>query len=261
MSKVTSRGAQNLGPYTADQFRSGDPYEVSRGRLIPCPPRGDAHARVIELAASTLETDPAVENAGVDSGLKLAHDTLRAVDVAVNYGEERPGWITVVPPLVVEYVPAHVNEAELRIKLDELMSAGVRHLWVAHLTAPRHVEVYERGELTRTALPGEMLRAPDVLQNPVPVEALYEREAAHEVALRNLLQRRGYRDLDAVRVAGQLDTLAHQFERKLKRSLTAAERVTLRGRITALGAERVSDVVLDYDGDPLAAWLASPDAR
>ena len=37
----------------------------------------------------------------------------------------------------------------------------------------------------------------------MPVEALYDPDAAHETALRNLLQRRGYADLDAVRKEGR----------------------------------------------------------
>ncbi|KYF47276.1 hypothetical protein BE08_24550 [Sorangium cellulosum] len=52
------------------------------------------------------------------------------------------------------------------------------------------------------ALPGEELLAPGVLKNPVRVEALYDREAAHEATLRNLLQRRGYEDIEAVREEG-----------------------------------------------------------
>jgi hypothetical protein len=46
------------------------------------------------------------------------------------------------------------------------------------------------------------VRLPGVLRNPVPVEALYDRRAAHRVTLRNLLQRQGYENLDAVRAEG-----------------------------------------------------------
>lgn len=55
----------------------------------------------------------------------------------------------------------------------------------------------------RTVLPGQTLSAPGVLENEVPVEALYDRDAAHEVALRNLLQRRGYESIEALREAGR----------------------------------------------------------
>ena len=45
----------------------------------------------------------------------------------------------------------------------------------ARLTGPRRVEVHEPGKRFRKVLPGKMLTAPGVLQNPVRVEALYDR--------------------------------------------------------------------------------------
>ena len=50
-----------------------------------------------------------------------------------------------------------------------------------------------------------------MLRNPVPVKALYDRDAAHEVTLRNLLQRRGYENLDAVRAEGEIAGVAHSI--------------------------------------------------
>ena len=50
----------------------------------------------------------------------------------------------------------------------------------------------------RLANPGDELKAPGVLRNPVPVEALYDKQAPQRVTLRNLLQRHGYENLDAV---------------------------------------------------------------
>jgi len=55
----------------------------------------------------------------------------------------------------------------------------------------------------RTVLPGAALDAPGILKNAVPVEALYDREAAHRHTFKNLLQREGYEDLDAVRDEGR----------------------------------------------------------
>lgn len=54
--------------------------------------------------------------------------------------------------------------------------------------------------------------------------------------------------------------LEHLFERRLRRTLSDRERDTLRARFTSLGPERLSDVVLDLEGDALAAWIASPEA-
>lgn len=65
------------------------------------------------------------------------------------------------------------------------------------------MEVYEKGALPRTLLPGQELVAAGVLQNPVPVEALFDRDAAHTVVLRNLLQRHGYASLEEVRGEGR----------------------------------------------------------
>ena len=58
-----------------------------------------------------------------------------------------------------------------------------------------------------------------------------------------------------------LDPLAHQFERRLGRALTAGERDTLVARLSTLGSHRLGDVVLDLAPDDLAAWLADPNSR
>ena len=54
--------------------------------------------------------------------------------------------------------------------------------------------------------------------------------------------------------------LEHLFERRLRRALTTPERDTVRARFTTLGPERLSDVVLDLEGDALAAWITDPKA-
>ena len=65
------------------------------------------------------------------------------------------------------------------------------------------MEIYEPGTPTRIATSGEMLHAPGILQNAVLVDALYDRSAAHEAVLLNLLQRKGYANLEAVREEGR----------------------------------------------------------
>lgn len=265
MSDAKLRARLGAGPFRPEHVRPGDAYEVSNGHAIQCAPTGGDGTGPNGRGFMVLDSDPMVKQAGVDTGLELGVFTLRAPDVAVGDFPEAPGWVNAVPPLAVEYAAAGQDEDELREKIDDLLRVGTRHLWVVRLTGPRRVEVYEPGKPMRTALPGQALTAPGVLQNPVPVEALYDREAAHEVALQNLLQRRGYRDLDAVRDEGQFEgrfeLAAHQFERRLRRPLGEAERATLRARIASLGAARVGDVVLDLDGAALARWLADPDAR
>ena len=49
----------------------------------------------------------------------------------------------------------------------------------------------------------DILLAPGILQNPVPVRALYNRDVACDEALRNLLQRRGFTSLEAVQAESE----------------------------------------------------------
>ena len=281
MSDAKYLPMRGAGPFRADQLHSGDPYELSNGHAIRCAPTGGDGTGPNLRGGFVLDSDPAVKNAGVDAGFSFGPYTMRAPDVAVGDFAEKPGWIEAVPPLAVEYASVGQDEEQLREKIDDLLRVGVRYLWVVRLTGPRRVEVYEKAKPVRTVLPGEKLTAPGVLQNPVPVEALYDRSAAHEVALTNLLQRKGYSDLDAVRTEGIERgiergiekgiengieegierALAHQFERRLRRTLAADERATLRARLTSLGSERVGDVVLDLDGAALLAWLVDPAAQ
>jgi hypothetical protein len=51
------------------------------------------------------------------------------------------------------------------------------------------------------------------------------------------------------------------FVRRIGRTLTPEEQQALARHAEQLGAERVGEVVLDLDGDALAAWLADPNAR
>jgi hypothetical protein len=221
-------------PVTADQLRPGDPYELSEGRLVECLPTGRRGGRSNLAGGEVLDTDPAVEAAGVDIGVSPRPEMLRAPDIVVGNIPDEPGWATAAPPLAVEYADTGQDEAELQRKIDELLSAGTLWIWVVRLHGTRRVEVYEaapdasqrkgsvRGahvlpravrsavrarplprQPARVAYAGDLLEAPGVLRNAVPVEALYDRDAAHEATLRNLLQRKGYDGLDAVLVEGR----------------------------------------------------------
>jgi len=190
-------------PFRADQIRSGDPYELSNGHAIQCLTTGGRGSRANLLGGSVLDSDPAVEEAGIDTGYSPSSDTLRAPDVAVGNVPNTPGWVQGAPPLAVEYADTGQDEKELAGKIAELLAAGTQRVWVVRLSGPRRVEVHESGQEPHFVHPGEELTAPGILQNPVPVDALYDRQAAHAVTLRNLLQRQGYRDLDEVRGEGR----------------------------------------------------------
>ena len=88
----------------------------------------------------------------------------------------------------------------------------------------------------------------------MPVKALYDREAAHAVTLRNLLERQGYRDLDEVRSEGRDE--GRQEERA--EGEQEGHRQALRESVLAVLAARglpvddVSRAALDAVADPEA---------
>jgi hypothetical protein len=194
---------QSPGPFTADQIAEGEPFELSNGHLIRCESGGGRHGAENAIGARVLGTDPEVKEVGVDTGFTWAPKMLRAPDLAVGNVPNEPGWVKGVPHLALEYADVGQDEGELRKKIQELLEAGTRFLWVVRLTGLRRVEVHEPDKAMRTVLSGELLTAPGVLKNPVPVDALYDRDAADRATLTNLLQRQGFEDLAAVLAKGR----------------------------------------------------------
>jgi len=166
-------------------------------------PTGGRGSKASNVGGSVLASDPQVESVGFDTGYSPSPDTLRAPDLSVGDIPDQPGWVEGAPALAVEYADTGQDEKDLGIKISELLAAGTRWVWVVRMTGLRRVEVHEAGKKMRIVHAGEELRAPGVLANPVPVEALYDRNAAQEVVLRNLLQRKGYSSLEAVQTEGE----------------------------------------------------------
>jgi Uma2 family endonuclease len=223
---TNARSATSHGPFRADQIRPGDRYELSQGHAVWCAPTGGRGARASLVGSAVLGSDPAVESAGLDAGFSPSPDTLRAPDVAVGNVSDQPGWIPGAPLLAVEYADVGQDEQELADKIRELLAAGTRFVWVVRLVGPRRVEVYTAEQPMQLVHPGEELQAPGVLQNPVPVEALYEPQAGLDATLRNLLQRQGYENLDAVRAEAEVLALRENLlEIFLVRGLAVDEEV------------------------------------
>jgi Uma2 family endonuclease len=201
-------GLQDRGPFRAEHLRSGDPYELSNGHAVLCLPTGGSGSQPNRLGASVVGWDPAVKEAGVDTGYSPEPGTLRAPDVAIGNVPNKPGWVPGVPDLAIEYADVGQDEDKLEEKIADLLAAGTKFLWVVRLAGPRRVEVHEPGKKVRTVLPGKLVTAPGVLKNPVRVEALYDRSEAERATLTNLLQRQGYEDIEAVLAAGRNEGLA-----------------------------------------------------
>lgn len=243
-------------PFRADQIREGDPYELSNGHTILRLPMGRLGGRSRLAAGSVLETDPAVKSAGVDVGYSEKPSHLRAPDVSVGNVPDEPGWATEAPQLAVEYAVRGQDEAELQIKIQELFHGGTGFVWVVRLTGPRRVEVHLPGKAMRLARSGENLLALGILQNPVPVDALFDRDAAHEATLRNLLQRQGYASLDAIRAEGaQKGKLEGKLEGELRGRIGALLAVLAARGLPVEDAQR-REIEAARDKRRLDAWIA-----
>ncbi len=247
------KGTRGLG--RADALREGGRYELSDGHSIYCAPTGGDGARGAGLGFEVLDTDPDAESAGVDAGFSPEPGMLRAPDVAVGNVPNARGWINGVPPLAVEYASSGQDEDDLQAKIGEFLARGTAHVWVVRLLGPRRVEVYEANKPMRTLLPGERLAAPGVLRNEVPVEALYDREAAHAVALRNLLQRRGYSGLEEVHEEGREEGLERGLEQGRLAGLASAILSFLDARGVELKAEERLRISSCRDSSTLESWL------
>ncbi|MBI5479577.1 MAG: Uma2 family endonuclease [Deltaproteobacteria bacterium] len=246
------RTEQDQGPFRADQLREGDEYELSRGHPIWCAPQGQRGSQANLAGGEVVDTDADVESAGLDPGFSPEPGTLRAPDVAVGNLRNEPGWGKGAPLLALEYADTGRDEAELQRKIQDLLEARTRVIWVARLVGPRRVEVYEPGQPLRVMVSGEELRAPGILRNPVPVDALFERKVAHEIVLRNLLQRRGYESLDQVRAEGEAEGKAEGEAKGKADALLAV--FALRG--LAVTEEQRGGVLACRDLRALDRWIA-----
>lgn len=228
-SEYGSSWADAPGPWRADQVAEGEQVELCDGHRVDCMSAGGRHGETHLVGALVLRSDPAVEHAGIDVGISFNDGkNLRAPDLSVGADMSRPGWTDQVPPLAVEYADQSQNETQLLKKIGELLAIGTRVIWVVRLVGPLRVEVHEPGEPVRIVGADGELTAPGILKNPVPVRALIDGQAALEATLANLLARKGYAGLDAIREEGVqqgvqqgLDAAREQLHARLQTILAA----------------------------------------
>jgi hypothetical protein len=164
--------------------------------------------------------DPMVESGGVEVGFSPRPEMLRAPDVAIGGVTGSATWEKGVPSLAIEYADAGQDEADLKRKIAELLREGTKLVWVVRLVGPLRVEVHERGQPVRIALPGDELEAPGILANAVPVAALFDKDEARRADLRNLLERFGYGSVEKIRAEGRAAAVLRVLQ---TRELTATE--------------------------------------
>lgn len=237
------------GPFRAEHLCSGDPYELSNGHAVYCSPTGGRGSKAEGAGYKVLSTDPGSEDVGIDTGFSPAPGMLRAPDLSSGRIPDEPGWVKGVPRLAVEYADTGQDEDELAAKIEDLLAAGTELIWVVRLQGPRRVEVYRPGERMRIVSPGETLEAPGILENTVAVEALYDADAANDAALRNLLQRQGYANLEAVLDKGK----AEGELRALRDDLLAV----LDARKVELDAEQRAAIAACAETTVLRRWLVA----
>lgn len=244
---MPSANGPGRGGLRADQVRESDRLELSEGRPIHCAPAGDRHGSAHTQGAKVLGVDPAAAGkVGIDVGYTFGDGKyLRAPDVSVSASREHgPGWATEAPLLAVEYADAGQDEKDLTRKIAELFAAGTRLVWVVRLVGPVRVDVHESGhesgQVMRTAGLDDVLTAPGILQNPVPVRALVDAEAADRAVLHSLLSREGYDSLEAVQA------------RALMRSLL----IVLQSRGLAVGDDVRARIEACRDPELLTRWIA-----
>lgn len=235
--------SETRGPFRPEHVSDGDRYEISRGHPVHVAPAGGRHGKEQLVGALPLATDPAVQDAGIDVGYVLDEQTLRAPDIAIGNVPAAPGWVRGAPLLAVEYADRGTDEEDLQRKIEELLRAGTRVVWIVRLLGPRRVDVHAAGRPPTTVPAGGTLHADGILSRSIPADALFDRTRAREIALDNLLRdpsltaevhQRGV--LDGLREA--VRTLAASFGLGAHPGLEQLDVAELRALVTHLAEHR-----------------------
>lgn len=239
----------------------GSPWELHRGELVEQMGSKDLHGIVMALVAALFRTH-------ARDGLTVMTDvycdlsdesgpSLRAPDVVVvgDLARPRNEAYQGKPILAVE-----IRGTQSKRYLEEKVKLYLDHdwptVWIAHAERGE-VEVISPGSGAVVYRQGSEVPLVGALNKyglrAIPVTALFDdRETSR------------FNDgwvRERARAEVSVETLGRQFARRLGRPLAAAEREALVGRIAALGAPRLEEVVIDLDRAALEAWLADPAAR
>jgi hypothetical protein len=236
---------------------NGSPWELHRGELVEQMGSKDIHGIIMAIMAALFRTH-------ARGGLTVMTDvycdlsdeagtSLRAPDVVLvgDLSSPRNEAYRGVPILAVE-----IRGTQSKRYLEEKVKLYLDHdwpwIWIVHAER-QEVEVLRPGAGSVVYRPGTevpLIRELDKYGlSRIPVGALFEDPEASR-----------FTD-EWVRARAVDQTLGRMIARRVGRKLASAEQETLSRRVEALGVERVEEVVLDFDGASLAAWLADPAAR
>lgn len=150
------------------------PCELIDGRIVPMPPAGGDHGIIeLELGSELRQFVKqhrlgwtAVGETGIY--IRRSPDRIRGADVvfvSTERAQERPGkgFLDVAPDLVVEILSPSDRWQEMRQKLEDYFSIGVRWVWVVE---PENRAIVVHRSLTDLTVLGEAdtLRGEGVLE-------------------------------------------------------------------------------------------------
>jgi hypothetical protein len=151
--------------------------------------------------------------------------------------------------------------SDMTARAEDLSARGVRRI-IGVFLKKGCVGEWSAAEGTWRWLPPDGLLEDPCLACPISVRALLQATSAdhvREAVARGVVDAK-HPVIEQVRneaLQQGLAPLVHQFERRLGRSLTLAERAMLLKRLRDQGPERVADVVLDLPREQLTSWLAA----
>ncbi len=158
----------------ADHFRlpEDEQGELLRGVMLPVTPVKRAHWKVtgkLDRSVGNYAEVHGLGDTGPEAGflLETDPDTVLAPDVSFvaagrAWPDEDAGWPAIAPDLAVEVLSPGNTRAEIALKVEIYLAAGVRLVWVVDPEA-RTVAVHAPGRAPRMLGEGDALDGEDVL--------------------------------------------------------------------------------------------------
>jgi len=163
---------------TAEEFtalpREGLRLELVRGEIHAMPPAFEDHGRTAMRLGVVLGQYVLANSLGeiyaAETGFLIARDpdTVRAPDAAFIQAsraprqDEPPGWVRVMPDLVVEVVSSGDRATEVAEKMRTWLDVGVRLVWVVYPTR-KVIEAHRPGQPALTLGVDDALDGYDVV--------------------------------------------------------------------------------------------------
>lgn len=148
-----------------ERSREFDGCELHDGKVVPMGPvrrrHGRAASRIVALLTDYIERRGCGEVVVGDVGYQLTDDLVLAPDIALHLEapEEKEGWETEMPDLVVEVASPSDTWAAVERKVQRYFAAGVREVWLVDPWEPSF-SIRRPGALPAWLEPGGVLETP-----------------------------------------------------------------------------------------------------